>query len=200
MPLGQDEESNTGGPGVEFQPLHVGTRAKLRQVLSLWPYMLPLSLVYFFEYALQSGVWAAVGFPLVNKGARKKFYDYSNTVYQLGVFFSRSSGLLCKTSYRTLALMPAIQGVLFVLFWCNAIWMWLYNYTLMIPCFLVGLIGGSIYVGMFSLLSELEGESPATREFNLTATSLGDSIGIILSNIAGIFIQKSIYAYHGIHD
>ena len=78
--------------------------------------------------------------------------------------------------------------------------MWLYNYTLMIPCFLVGLIGGSIYVGMFSLLSELEGESPATREFNLTATSLGDSIGIILSNIAGIFIQKSIYAYHGIHD
>lgn len=27
----------------------------------LWPYMVPLALVYFAEYAMQSGAWTAIG-------------------------------------------------------------------------------------------------------------------------------------------
>jgi hypothetical protein len=34
---------------------------RLRATGRLWPYMLPLFVVYFAEYAMQSGTWTAVG-------------------------------------------------------------------------------------------------------------------------------------------
>ena len=33
--------------------------------LALWPYMVPLFVVYTAEYAMQSGTWAAMGIPSV---------------------------------------------------------------------------------------------------------------------------------------
>jgi hypothetical protein len=46
-------------------------------------------LVYAAEYALQSGTWSAIGFPLDDIEARDRFFEYSNWMYQLGVFLSR---------------------------------------------------------------------------------------------------------------
>lgn len=51
--------------------------------------MIPLFLVYFAEYAMQSGTWAAIGFPVEDENARKSFYQNANWVYQAGVFVSR---------------------------------------------------------------------------------------------------------------
>lgn len=42
--------------------------------------------MYFAEYAMQSGVWPAIGFPMDSDAARKRFYSYSNWCYQAGVF------------------------------------------------------------------------------------------------------------------
>ena len=33
----------------------------LSAAVALWPYMVPLLLVYFAEYAMQSGTWTAIG-------------------------------------------------------------------------------------------------------------------------------------------
>lgn len=60
------------------------TRHRCRLVLSLWPYMLPLFVVYAAEYALQSGVWTAIGFPVDDKAQRDSFYVTSNWVVSLG--------------------------------------------------------------------------------------------------------------------
>eukprot|EP00949_MAST-11_sp_MAST-11-sp1_P003944 g3944.t1 len=188
-PLQQQVEESEGVEQPQQQ------QSTVRRVASLWPYMLPLMSVYFFEYALQSGVWAAIGFPITEKKARDNFYEAANSVYQVGVLLSRSAGTLLHFKYHALALLPFLQGILFTLFWLDAIWMWVYSYVLLLFCLLVGLIGGSIYVGMFALLSE---EKEA--EFKLTATSLADSVGIILANIVGIYIQHSIYSFHKIHD
>lgn len=47
-------------------------------VLSLWPYMVPLFIVYAAEYALQSGVWTAIGYPYNDEQHRKSFYVASS--------------------------------------------------------------------------------------------------------------------------
>lgn len=76
-----------------------GERA--RSTLTLWPFMIPLFVVYFAEYAMQSGAWAAMGacaatssasraaqrlilllkypsagFPVDSENARDLFYEY----------------------------------------------------------------------------------------------------------------------------
>jgi hypothetical protein len=57
---------------------------RLKVTCDLWPYMVPLFVVYFAEYAMQSGTWTAIGFPVTSADARHKFYLYSNWVYQAG--------------------------------------------------------------------------------------------------------------------
>jgi hypothetical protein len=59
-------------------------RQRLQVTLQLWPYMVPLFVVYFAEYAMQSGTWTAIGFPVTSADARHRFYLYSNWVYQAG--------------------------------------------------------------------------------------------------------------------
>lgn len=45
---------------------------------TLWPYVIPLFVVYLTEYSLQAGTWTAIGFPVNSKQARDEFYEYSN--------------------------------------------------------------------------------------------------------------------------
>jgi hypothetical protein len=47
-------------------------------VVSLWPYMIPLFVVYVAEYALMAGTWTAIGFPVTDIHDRYIFYEYSN--------------------------------------------------------------------------------------------------------------------------
>jgi battenin len=51
---------------------------RLVAVLRLWPYMIPLLVVYAAEYSLQAGTWTAIGFPVNDEAARGQFYEYSN--------------------------------------------------------------------------------------------------------------------------
>ena len=59
--------------------------------------MVPLVLVYWAEYAIQAGAWTAFALPpsdLHDGAARQRAYELLNLCYQVGVFFSRSSGNL----------------------------------------------------------------------------------------------------------
>ena len=167
-------------------------------VLSLWPYTIPLFLVYFAEYAMQAGVWSAIGFPLNDKAARDHFYVYSNWTYQLGVLLSRSSGTLWRADMAMLWALPAAQVCLLLFFIWTAIYQIWYNWWLLVCCGVVGLIGGAVYVQAFALLSE--NAKPQLREFSLAAAGVADSLGIALSTSIGIYIQKFIYNHHNISE
>ena len=83
-------------------------------------------------------------------------------------------------------------------FLTEAIFVWerLYNMSLLSLCLFVGLIGGTVYVNTYTLLSkEIERE---TRAFALAATSVGDSFGIACADIVSILIQGCLYRVHGI--
>ena len=67
--------ASTRGDGVREEARHVGdgtarrvarpadltAKQRLRFILSLWPYTIPLFTVYWAEYAMQAGTWAAIG-------------------------------------------------------------------------------------------------------------------------------------------
>jgi battenin len=166
--------------------------------LSLWPYMVPLFLVYYAEYAIQSGIWSAIGFPVSSKEARSAFYLYSNWIYQAGVLVSRSSGVYVKATMTHLWIMPVLQVGIFIFLLINAyIHIW-YDNSILTLSFLVGLLGGAVYVQAFSLMSEQV--PPYLKEFSLSAASIADSFGIALADISAIFIQAAIYRYLGIND
>ena len=58
------------------------------------------------------------------------------------------------------------------------------------PCFVTGLLGGGVYVNAFKLVAK--DAPPGMVEFGLTAASVGDSFGILGSDIAGIFVQACL--------
>ena len=167
---------------------------RFKVAISLWKYMFPLFLVYFAEYVTQSGTWAAIGFPITNKMARNKFYEYANFTYQIGVFFSRSSGLLCKANLKVMWLLPLVQVGLMLFFISDAYDQYWYDWTLLIPAFCVGLIGGAVYIGVFALIAEEV--KPELKEFSMSVAIIANTIGILMSNICGVYVQKELYKYH----
>ena len=75
---------------------------------------------------------------------------------QLGVFISRSSGMLFTPSLRVLWLLPVLQCFLFAFFTVDSISHFWYDYGLCAPAVVVGLLGGGVYVHGFKLLSQGE--------------------------------------------
>jgi battenin len=165
---------------------------KLRFAFTLGPYMIPLAVVYFAEYTMQTGVWSTIGFPVTSAEARSAFYASAGMAYQTGVFLSRSSGVLFQANRAILYLMPALQVVLLVFFSLVSAYHFCYNWSLLVFCFCAGLLGGGVYVNAYTLLSKEV--PPAYVEFALSAASVGDTIGVMLADFGGLFLQGCLYS------
>jgi battenin len=163
----------------------------------LYVYMIPLFLVYFSEYAMQSGTWAAIGFPNTSEDARKEFYTYSNWLYQAGVFVSRSSGQVVKANMLVLQVMPILQAGLLTLFTLIATYEFMYGWGLLSLCFVAGLLGGGVYVNAFTRIS-VDVEKGTKQELALAIVSVADSFGIMCADVFGLYLQSCIYEKHGI--
>jgi battenin len=184
---------------------HMTRSQRFRRVLELWPYMVPLFTVYAAEYACQAGAWTAIGFPLRDAAARNRFYFASNWLYQLGVFCSRSSGTLFEVSMPVLWVMPGLQVLNLVFFsWAamhgdgtSTTGPWWYDETVFhCLAFYAGLLGGAVYVhGYVRIVKDVD---PLHTEFALAATSVAESIGILVADISGLVLQSCIYQAHGI--
>lgn len=180
----------------------VATKSMSRRlclVFELWRYTGPLFLVYMSEYAMQSGAWAAMGFPVTDKDARDKFYFMANWSYQGGVFLSRSSGSLFRMSHAGLWLLPVVQLAMLFFFVVNAVYHVWWNNTIVPLTFFAGLIGGLVYVHGFILLSKSI-EDQKKREVALSTASVADTAGIMCANLIGIAIQGCLYRANNISD
>eukprot|EP00980_Cylindrotheca_fusiformis_P021207 scaffold8150_cov118-Cylindrotheca_fusiformis.AAC.16 len=169
-------------------------------VLQLWPYIVPLFTVYAAEYALQSGTWTAIGFPVDDKASRDRFYEFSNWMYQAGVFLSRSSGTLWTAPLWILWVMPGLQSVNVVIFYnvaSHADSSALHSPGILyFGAFFAGLLGGSCYINAYKRICR---DLPLSRqEFALSSTSVGESLGIVVADVLGLFIQSCLYKTNGI--
>ena len=148
---------------------------RIKLLLSLWPYTVPLFTVYAAEYVLQAGVWPSIGFPVTSAKARADFYHYANWTYQGGVFVSRSSGNLWEASMRALWIMPILQMANLYFFLMVSIHHFWYDYGLLALCFFAGLLGGSVYVQGFSRINA--DMLPDLKESAVASAGVADSLG-----------------------
>merc|ERR1719491_1342043 len=146
---------------------------------------------------MQSGTWAVIGFPLEEQEARTKFYTYANWSYQAGVFISRSSGTFYQASLAMLWMMPVWQSCFLVFFILDVMWQFWWDWSLLGPCFITGLLGGTVYVNAFTRIAN-DFSDGNQRELALSAASAGDSFGTMLSDASGLVIQGCLYKYHGL--
>jgi battenin len=174
----------------------MNTYQRLQLTLSLYPYIIPLFLVYAAEYTMQAGTWTAIGFPVTDMNARNDFYFAANWTYFVGVFLSRSSGTLFTAPMWLLWLMPILQCANVGFYWYVAVHHVFYNWWLLVGCFYSGLLGGAVYVhGFARICQDLPKEH---TEFALSATSVGECFGILAADIAGLFVQSCLYAINGL--
>ncbi|XP_063695822.1 battenin-like [Culicoides brevitarsis] len=164
-PLSEDEK-----------PL-VGFAAKIRYIPSLFKFIIPLLLVYLFEYFINQALFELIYFEdaFIDQKAQYRWYQVT---YQIGVFISRSSVNVFKV--RLLWLMAVLQGINVVLFSLEAVF-WFVPSIWIVFAFILweGLLGGGAYVNTFYRISE---EIPAAkRMFALSATVFSDSAGIALA-------------------
>lgn len=189
-----DSRNNSAGTASTIPILSIGKLdaiERFRLTLSLWPYMIPLFVVYATEYALQSGVWTSIGFPVDDRSARNSFYVAANWTYQAGVFVSRSSGALFTAPMWVVWLMPCLQTLNLFFFSIVATTHFWYDNSLLYVCFYVGLLGGGVYVHSYTRINQ--DLPPYMREFALSTTSLADTLGIVMADISGLFIQSCLY-------
>jgi battenin len=163
-------------------PEEITLRDKIRLIRRLFlRFMLPLGLVYYFEYFINQGLYELVIFG----GSLKVDTQYRlfNNLYQVGVFISRSSVQFIQI--KSLWTLPYLQGLNFSLFLIQVIYPFFGSiYVAIILILFEGLLGGAAYVNTFYIISQ-ESE-PRYKSFSMSITSLADSLGITLAALSSI--------------
>ncbi|KAK0849208.1 battenin CLN3 protein [Friedmanniomyces endolithicus] len=171
----------------------------LRARSLLLPYMLPLFLVYLAEYTINQGVAPTLLFPLARTPFMhyRDFYPAYATIYQLGVFVSRSSlpffrlrsslyvpsglqvlNLVVLTAHAVVPFLPNVWVVFGVVFW-------------------EGLLGGLVYVSTYAAVREEVAEEE--REFSLGAVTVSDSAGIFVAGLLGAWMEGALCGWQVDH-
>lgn len=156
--------------------------------------MLPLLLVYIAEYTINLGVAPTLLFPLAEMPfkAYRDAYPMYNTIYQTGVFISRSSTPFIR--FRKLYPPALLQCVNLVFLVLHAVYNFIPNIWLVfLVIFWEGLLGGMVYVNTFA---EITDEVPADeREFSLGAVTVSDSGGICVAGFISIVLEQYLCSY-----
>jgi len=177
----------------------MSARERFWLVLSLWPYIIPLFFVYAAEYACQAGAWTAIGFPTVDSvEARAEFYTQSNWLYQIASFVARSSGAFFTVSMWGLWLMPFLQVLNLIFFSVTAAKHGLFyrRGILLFWSLYTGLLGGSVYVQGYKRI--IEDMPRAHTEFALSTTCVAEALGVLVADVAGLFLQSCLYKWNSV--
>ncbi|XP_067275499.1 battenin isoform X1 [Pseudorasbora parva] len=159
---------------------HIGPLTFTDQIYiikDLLKFIFPLSVVYFAEYFINQGLMELLYFP-DSPLSHAEQYRWYQTLYQIGVFVSRTS-LVCF-KIRKIFIMSLLQCVNAVLLAFAVYYQFLhYPWVVFIIVLYEGLLGGAAYVNTFYFISEETTERD--REFAMATASVGDSLGIALS-------------------
>uniref|UniRef100_A0A8C1BH84 Battenin n=1 Tax=Cyprinus carpio carpio TaxID=630221 RepID=A0A8C1BH84_CYPCA len=153
---------------------------KIYIMKGLLKFIIPLGVVYFAEYFINQGLLELLYFPDSHLSHAEQ-YRWYQTLYQIGVFASRTS-LVCF-KIRKIFLMSLLQCLNAVLLAFAVYYQFLPNpWVVFIIVLYEGLLGGAAYVNTFFFIREETAKRE--REFAMAAASVGDSLGIALSAAA----------------
>jgi battenin len=150
--------------------------------------MLPLLLVYIAEYTINQGVAPTLLYPLESMpfDEYRDAYPMYNTIYQTGVFISRSSTPFIRVhKLYPPSLLQCVNLALLVLHamfnFIPSIWI------IFVVIFWEGLLGGLVYVNTFAEITDNAREDE--REFSLGAVTVSDSGGICVAGFVSLWLE-----------
>ncbi|XP_014467524.1 PREDICTED: battenin [Dinoponera quadriceps] len=163
-------------------------RDKLNLMPSVLKYMIPLGLVYFFEYFINQGLYELIEFNDIWL-THKQQYRWLQVDYQIGVFISRSSVNLI--SLNKIWIMSLLQFVNVIILLFETLYYYIPNIWIVFAIVLwEGLLGGGAYVNTFYRMST---EIPkADREASMGIATMADSIGITLAGWLSMPVHNAI--------
>lgn len=163
-------------------------RDKIRLVPGLLKYMIPLGLVYFFEYFINQGLYELVEFNGIWLKHHEQ-YRWLQADYQIGVFISRSSVNI--VTFDKIWIMSVLQLFNLIILLFESIFYYIPNIWIVFAFVLwEGLLGGAAYVNTFFRMST---EIPrADREASMGIATMADSIGIALAGWLSMPVHNAI--------
>ncbi|XP_012230607.1 battenin isoform X1 [Linepithema humile] len=163
-------------------------RDKINLVPGLMKYMIPLGLVYLFEYFINQGLYELIEYDDIWLTHAEQ-YRWLQVDYQIGVFISRSSVNL--VSVNKIWIMSVLQFINVIILLFEAIYYYIpYIWIVFIIVLWEGLLGGGAYVNTFYKIST---EIPrADREISLGITAMADAIGITLAGWLSMPVHNAI--------
>lgn len=153
--------------------------------------MAPLFLVYISEYIINQGISPTLLFPIEEMPFQKyrDAYVTYGTLYQLGVFISRSSSSFIRI--RRVYIPSLLQFLNLIIFIYQSIYMIIPNvYLVMVMVFYEGLLGGASYVNTFMLVSETVPHQD--REFAMGSVGISDSAGVVCAGLISMWLEKHL--------
>ena len=202
--LGVQESSAPGEDGVlyaaerrDWPPLDaMDWKCRARLGLSLWPYMIPLAVVYFAEYTINTGVNSTLSFESHGIDSAG-FYVRASFAYQVGVFLSRSSATVLPID--NLWPFPVLQLANLAFFLAQALTDMLPSaWIVLLFVFWEGLLGGCVYVNAFRLIKERL--RPDLREFAMGFASVADTFGIVVASGTSLGLEPALTRYRKRHS
>ncbi|VVC45924.1 Major facilitator superfamily domain,Batten's disease protein Cln3, subgroup,Batten's disease protein [Cinara cedri] len=161
---------------------------KLSYIPSLFKYMIPIGLVFFFEYLINQGLFELVYFENIWLTHAEQ-YRWYQVLYQLGVFVSRTSVNLFLI--EKIWILAMLQGFNVVFFLAETLYSFTPNiFIIFIMIAYEGLLGGSAYSNTYySIMKNVPKEK---QEFSMAMTAFSDATGIALSGFLAIPLHNQI--------
>ncbi|KAK6176115.1 hypothetical protein SNE40_014459 [Patella caerulea] len=171
--------------GEEKKTANLSLKDKLRLVVPLLKFMIPLTTVYFGEYFINQGLhellyYNNTGWPYLNKKEQYRWYQVD---YQIGVFLSRSSVNIFPI--KKVWILPFLQLINMGVLLAQVFYRFIPNIWIIFAIvFYEGFLGGAAYVNTFYRIAvEIP---PEHLEFSMGVATIGDTVGIAVAGAAAI--------------
>ncbi|XP_043253287.1 battenin isoform X3 [Colletes gigas] len=163
-------------------------KEKINLVPGLLKYMIPLGLVYLFEYFINQGLYELIEFDGIWLTHAEQ-YRWLQVDYQIGVFVSRSS--VNFVTINKIWIMAVLQFVNVIVLLFETLYYYMPTIWLVFVFVLwEGLLGGGAYVNTFYRMST---EIPrADRKISLGIATMADSIGIAMAGWLSMPVHNAI--------
>ncbi|BFZ56481.1 battenin CLN3 protein [Savitreella phatthalungensis] len=160
------------------------------------PYMTPLFLVYFAEYTINQGVAPTLVFPIEQTPFERyrDIYPTYATIYQVGVFISRSSSSLIRVPELY---MPALaQCLLLIICIAQSLLVIVDSiYPVFLLILIEGLLGGLVYVNAMHNCVEDNRIKRADVELAIGSIGVADSAGIMTAGLLSLWLEPTLCKY-----
>ncbi|KAI6204229.1 Battenin [Aphelenchoides besseyi] len=169
---------------------------RLRAIIPLLKFILPLTCVYLMDYTVQQGMTAFIVFDCSNglRLTKDSQYRWFQVCYCCGAFLARTFTNFLELPFFFLYLFPIYEILNAVFFFFEALHDFIPHISIIFVLVLIeGAIGGASYANTyFRIHKEIE---PSKREFSLAITTMSDVVGIASAGLLTLPIHSFICDY-----